>query len=414
MGKSKKKELVVNKRPYRIQILVSAFHGLWLLVFTFFWLNQPFTYGDEMTLIQLTSGIKHYLFPMLVQVSDLNQRLEKPDKKDFLFVNVSYDRELIEKKKDGLPVGKTDITDRKKLARFFNILNQKPDNHKFVLCDIFFKDISPDDTILLNEMEKMKNLLIPYHKQSGQWEMPIFDVDKGMADYITGDANGTFLKFGLTEGDHKTIPLIMYEKLNNARFEKKAGLFFSDGKLSLNSIVLDFRIQPRDLEKGGDYNPFYINLGEMLILPDKAVLDLVKNRIVVIGDYEDRDIHETVIGDMPGSLLLLNVYLALVNGDHQISFLFVIFLFAAYTFISYQIFFGNRIEEREWLVRIIQSVIKGKLITKLANYLLIMGAFSVFMYFFFNIHINIMVIAFYLTFLERTVKIFKQKQGIQK
>ncbi len=155
---------------------------------------------------------------------------EKPDKADFLFVNVAYDKKLIQKREKGLFRGNQEITDRKKLARFFRVLNQKPDNHRFLLCDIFFQDPCdhalqdpcaddpappcPDDSRLMAEMAKMRNLIIPYHKneETGQWEFPIFqDIERGVADYTTGDTKGTFLKFTLMDEGRKTIPLLMYE-----------------------------------------------------------------------------------------------------------------------------------------------------------------------------------------------------------
>jgi len=63
---------------------LSAVHAILLICLSFHWLNQSLTYGDELLLIQLSSGVRYFLL----------DDEEKPDKKDFLFVNTAYDRTL--------------------------------------------------------------------------------------------------------------------------------------------------------------------------------------------------------------------------------------------------------------------------------------------------------------------------------
>ena len=66
---------------------LSAVHAILLICLSFHWLNQSLTYGDELLLIQLSSGVRYFLL----------DDEEKPDKKDFLFVNTAYDRTLADK-----------------------------------------------------------------------------------------------------------------------------------------------------------------------------------------------------------------------------------------------------------------------------------------------------------------------------
>ncbi|MDM8550057.1 CHASE2 domain-containing protein [Desulfobacterales bacterium HSG2] len=384
-------------------ISLSVIHALWMLILTFVWLNRSVTYGDEMFLIQMTSGVKRLILGLE----------EKPDKNDFLFVNVAYDRKLIEKRKNGIFSGNQDITDRAKLAQFFRVLSQRPDNHRFILCDIFFRDPSPDDRMLLTEMRKMRHILIPYHKTApGRWEFPIFDgIESGAADYTTADTKGTFLKFALTGEDmRKTIPLRMYERLHSATFRKKGFLYLMNGKLSLNSVILDFRIRNSHLNEGGYYGDFCMNLWELLSLPDAVLHELTKDRIIVIGDLKERDMHETVFGETAGTLILLNAYLSLVNKENIVSAPLIMVLFGVCLLLSFHIFSGKTLEERQWRIRMIRSVIRGRFIAKLVNYLLVLGAFSVILYFIFNIHINILLIAAYLTVLESVIRYVGKKR----
>ena len=372
----------------RLRAAVCLIHGLWLLFLTFLWINQSITYKDELFEIQLTSGIRHLFFSAEAE----------PESDDFLFINTAYDRKLIEKYENGILLGNEDITDREKLVRFFRILNQNPESCKFVLCDIFFQDQSPDDDLLWAEMRKMKSLLIPYSKNSsGEWENPIFgDIPKGIVDYTTGDAKGTFLKFRLTETDrnimHKSIPLLMYEKLYSAEFGKWGFLYVMGRKLSLNAMVPHFRI--RNIDNSG----YYMNLGEILKTPEPVMLNLAKKRIIVIGDFRERDKHETIFGNMPGPLLLVNAYLSIVKGDNLISPIFLICLFAVYTTISYKLFYGKRLDENQIDIRLGRRFFR--FIGKPLSYGLMLGIVSVILYLIFNIHINILLIAVYLSVID--------------
>ena len=376
------------------KLMISLAHAFGLIALTFFWLNQSYTYGDEFFLVQMTSGIRHIVL-----------KSEKPDKDDFLFINVAYDRELIPKLDgSGFEIGNQDITDRKKLAQFSHILNENANSHKFIICDIFFKEDSPHDDLLLKEMKQMKNLIIPFHKpKSDQRDIPKFPVQSGLADYEAADTKGSFLKFRLMEDTDRSIPLIMYEKLHHAEFRETPLGYAMNGKYSLNSFILDFRVRYAYLFQGNKGYPSAY-LGNILLLPETEIREMVRDRIVIMGDFTEEDVHESVFGDIPGSLILLNAYLGLVNGDNVISIHFLIFLSVIYLMISYNMFYGKKIEERQWAIRMIRALIRGGFIAKLLDYLVIMGAVSVVSYFIFNIHVNILLIAAYLTVLGHIIR----------
>ncbi len=183
-----------------------------------------------------------------------------------------------------------------------------------------------------------------------------------------------------------------------------------NGKLSLNSIILDLRIRNSHLNEDGHYGDFFMNLWELLCLPDVLLLEMVKDRIVIVGDFTEHDMHETVLGNMAGPLILLNAYLSLVNEENIVSLPFLLTLFAAYLLISWRIISGRSLEERRWGIRMLRSVIRGRLITKLVNWLLILAALSAGLYVVFNIHINILLIAADLTALEWGVRHAREKR----
>jgi len=101
---------------------------------------------------------------------------------------------------------------------------------------------------------------------------------------------------------------------------------------------------------------------------------------------------------MPGPLLLVNAYLSIVKGDNLISPFFLICLFAVYTTISYKLFYGKRLEEYQTDMRLGRRFFR--FIGKPLSYGLMLGLVSVILYLIFNIHINILLIAVYLSVID--------------
>jgi len=402
MGFFKKK---IDKTTKRIRghILVSVLHSFAMLFLTLFLLNQRLIYGDEMTLIQITSAFKK-----LVLKIDT-----KPARDELLFVNVAYDPVLVEKlDDDGIPVGEQPITDRKKLARFFEILNKKPDNYKFVICDIFFADPSPDDSLLSAQITKMKNIIIPFHENDdGSYELPIFDVENGFADYDV--MSDSFLKFRLLYKDTiKSLPLRMYEMTHN-RFLKKFGfLYFMGGKPSFNTMVLDFKVRYYDILEDVSPDPYpFVHLGELLSLNENIIQETVKGKIIMLGDFKERDLHQTIFGSMPGTIILLNAYLTLVNRDNIIDYFFILYLLICYFLISLDLFSPHVKTERRYIAAITKYKI-GNFIVKYVGFVVYLAVISLISYFIFNIHINILVIALYLKIVEYVIAYYRKKKHI--
>ena len=87
------------------------------------------------------------------------------EKKDALFVNVAYDKQLIERHDDyGMTVGNVDITDRTKLKSFLETL-QRTDGYKYVFLDVRFEKgfDSPEDSALFSLIKNMRNIVVATH-----------------------------------------------------------------------------------------------------------------------------------------------------------------------------------------------------------------------------------------------------------
>jgi hypothetical protein len=397
------------------KILFCLSNSLLLILFTFYWIRLPFSFDDEPLLIQMTSSIRKIVF----------KESQKPAKKNYLFVNVSWDKKLIEKLDDyQIPVGNQAITDRKKLAQFLEIINHKPLNHKYLLMDVSFSDPSEDDSLLQQQFNKTQNYIVSYHKDdSGEPEYPIFNVKRGLSDYLMGQGDYSiisgddkYLKCHLIQCDTlKTTPLIMYEKIHHKKYRKGYFLFdFIDKDLVSPSFIIDFRIRNYDLTESSD--PYAkLNLGDILALPAEEIESLVKDRIVIIGDFEDRDIHDTIFGNMPGSLILLNTFIALENEDPVISFPFLLFLLLAFCLISWTcVSNGNLLEDfansrnnRGFVYHTIR-IFKGFL--GYFSYFLLL---YVFCYFLFDKHLTVLILSLYMEIINRLFIYFRKKHKLR-
>lgn len=380
-------------------LTLSFLHSVFLVFITFWLLERNYTYGDEKFLIKWGSIVKKKILGMDA----------KPPANDFLFINTSYDNMLIDKTDDdGFTVGNQVITDRQLLAKLFSMINTSG-SCKYVLCDIFFADKSPYDSALYTQLKTLKNVIVPFHlKPDGTPEYPLFKVNIGLTDYNIID--GGFLKYSLTRQDTlKSIPLKMYEDMTGSYFTNVFPFSYMNGDLSFNNIIIDFKIRYYDLleEKNPGHYP-YVNLGEFLSLPDSMIANSLKNRIILIGNLKTSDMHSTPIGTMPGTLILLNTYLTLDSKENLIKPYMIFILLLSYFLISLDVFSSKDLSERKF-TRIISSNKTGKFFIKIFTYIFYLGVTSLIIYFLYNIHINILIIAVYLKILDSILTYARQK-----
>lgn len=393
---------IFRKKHITPLIIYSVLHSLFL-VFTSLWLvNQHFVYGDEKVLFQITAGVKKIILGIE----------NKPDPKDYIFVNVSYDNMLIQMLDDeGFPVGNQPITDRKKLAMFFERLNKRPDSYKYTLCDIFLKDSSSFDSLLNSRILNTKNLIIPYHiNDSGMVELPLFGVNRGLADYSA--IQYVFMKYPLiTRDTMKSIPLKMFEDVTGKKFVKNKIFSTLGGKPCFSTMIVDFKLRYYELlDRNSEKMYFLANLGDLLRLPDSAFYKSINNKIILIGDFYERDIHQTLFGKMSGTLILFNIYFSLLQNETLISFWLVLLLFIGYFMISYDLFSDSDLKERKYARKISHTKL-GKFIFKVLSYVVYLMIISTVTYFIFNIHINILILAFYLKGVDSLLKYLRNKKS---
>jgi len=374
-----------------MMVLFFVLHSFFLTMVSIYLLNLPFIYEDEQYLVQATSVVKKFLI----------RTQTKPDRKRFLFVNVAWEKQLIDKFDDQeFLLGKQAVTDRKKIAGFLRRINSEPINHQYLLCDIHFIDPSDNDEELQHEFDKLKNYIVSHSPNINEEDSnTVINTKKAVSGYETYNID-KFIKFTLVQSDSlKSIPVRMYEDLYHKKLEIDKYFFRIENKFILNSFIVDFKIWSFDLSENSEYKYDLINLGDFLYLPDSAFKKLTQNRIIVIGDYEVNDVHETIYGRMSGPLILLNTFLALENEDNVISPFFVAYLFICFFIISgYCIDFKTRQKKGLYLMKAKNHLIDEAL--GFLAYLFLLALVSSISFFLFNIHLTILLFSSYLYFLD--------------
>ena len=311
----------------RRKIVISTAIASFMMLFCYFITNMDWPISGEQ---QVMSFCDEYL--------DWRKNDKMND--SVLFVNVSYDLELTDKlgksMNDKDTIGNTAIADRNKLYNllcFFDSLENPP----FILLDIFFeKGIkTPIDDKLFSLINRMPHILVPYGGDSKDTlEDKRLHNKAYIAEYYPTIFQSSFVKYPYYPNSIKSLPLVMYEdkylcggKLNDYC------LFYTDnGYLARKSVVLNFECEPAD--------SIIHNLGE-LVGPDnlfKDEPDLASRKYVVIGSFYERDMHNTYKKEkVSGTVILFNAYLALLHGQHILSYCIGALLFMMFFVYSYLI-----------------------------------------------------------------------------
>ena len=208
---------------------------------------------------------------------------------------------------------------------------------------------------------------------------------------------GGFLKFKLFQSKQApTLPVYLYEKISQHKIISKNGWYYDNNRLMMNSIIIDYQIRAHELIEEGEYP--IISLSELLILPEEIIVnEFLKGRMILLGDF-NLDKHETIFGETPGTLILLNVFLNLMDGHHIIRFWWIIFLLLSFTFFSRLMLFPDNKAYENKHINYIQPLIKS------ATFLALVSIIS---YLVFNQHIQVLVITVYINILRFVIEFRK-------
>lgn len=393
----------MSQRPHSRKklFLISIVNAILMLGLAYYWLSLPRTFGDEAFFIKWSSLVRKSLLGFD----------DKPDPEEVLFIDVSGSKTTIPDP-DALSFmpdagyHRKVITNRAELAELFRYMEPYRQEIKFVLCDVLFEDSTAYDQQLESSMQRFGDrILAVSHLEEGEKLLtPAIDVPHGLATYRS--TSGSFLKFPiLLEDSLKTIPTMMYERLDGKAYSSLGPLHTFDGRLSLPAPIVDFKIRPSDFRTGADLaesNYAIYPLGTILeahtVMPPEEFSKFFRGKFVLIGDYKN-DIHETPFGDSPGMLLVYNAYLTMSNQQHVIRLRWIGFLFLSFLLLSYRIFADIQTSKPEIITKVFNSRF-GQLLVESVDEMVILIIVTLLSYFLFNIHINILILFIYLKMIE--------------
>lgn len=396
------------------RLFLSVANGLVMLGLVFVAMRLPYAHGDEQAVVQGLSVARRVLLKWE----------EKPPKDNFLFIDTQYDIELIEAyDREGFPIGKQVITDRRLLGKLVQILNAYPDSGRFVLFDIHLLERSgAGDSLLQAQLPRTLGLLgtaIP--TDTGMLRGP-FRYPIAPAYYQpVGEA---FYKYALTTPlGELSYPLAMLAAHDRQRVHTTWFTVNTGNHVFFRTLVPDFAIRSYDvLQAPLEQRYKYETLGNLLsgALTDSLVAAQLAGRTIVLGHFGALDSHQTLYGETAGALILLNTYLSLQNGEGAISVVFILFLLLAFSGISWLLLdpqeptlrLSGWLERKTTWYRKLSGIVRTTLLEAI-TYPLLLLMVAVVSWLVFGVAVSVLYLV-YLLFAERQLVVWRSRRAAAK
>lgn len=328
---------------------------------------------------------------------------------DYVFINISYDKELVPVYDEyGLPEGVMDITNRTKLTEF---LSQLDNQQKYVMMDVLLDNRyrSESDSLLTETILKNDRIGIARSSTADLIDKRLID-KSGFIDYSTDIYETNFVKYEFLKDGEETLPYKIYLSENsNGEIRSWGPFYFKDVKLAWKSLILRFPIKlwnetihdHGNVVKEGLQEKLILNLGSDILDMGIDIPSLVKDKIVVIGDFREDDIHDTYLGKIAGPVINVNALEALCNNELVIPWWIVVFLIIFYGLTTYFILLPkgynnlvNKLLNHKWL--------QNKIIQYLLSFIGFSAIFTIVggtVYLIFGRDINVFIPSLWFTFL---------------
>ena len=301
----------INRRRW----IIASCSSIILLFLSYLHNNLPLFTGENIVGYACAEWIRNKIDPDTIEETNV------------VYINTAYDRQLTTYKEDGMVQGNADITDREKLLKLLQGLQQTA--YKYIFIDIRFEkgcesENPAVDSALFAQIANMDSIvLVCHHDLKNMAGVPV----KKMAynDYYSTISTG-FIRYQYMMGKDKTMPIYAYKELTGDSISRHLGMFFfSSGRPCYNSLFLTFSPNKK---VSGSRN----NMGKYILQSKQFQSDLSKmanGKIVVIGDMT-HDLHDTYSGEHAGGQILASAMLALMNGKHLVNGWLMLFLFLLY------------------------------------------------------------------------------------
>lgn len=280
--------------------------SIFMVVCSYMFSNLSASLTGEPNILQGIELAKDYL--------DLGSP-EKSAPDSIVFVNVSYDRELVDYD-DGINEGNIDITDRRKLIQLLEYA--KDTDYRYIVLDIAFADkLYPKDSLsdsLFNLIQTLPRIVVAKSNDFTTDER--LNEKEGLVDYVTTVFDDSFTKIPLIEGDTKALAMHIFEDLHDVRIKSHCNLLYTcENQIVRRCIYPKMYINNRNLS--------FLNLGSMLLngtmYTRDDIVKLLTRKIIVVGAISGPlDKQNTYIGNLSGAVINANIYLSLCNGAYKI------------------------------------------------------------------------------------------------
>jgi hypothetical protein len=381
-------------REHRKVVLISAIHALLLAILTLVWMNLSWEFGDEVIVARINQIARYEIF-------NPKNKVVEQFKKDLLLINTSYDKTLVEYEND-FGAGTRAITDRKKLADFFHTINNGPGAPSIVVVDIIFDNPSPDDSLLRTELGKITNLVISSEiGDDGNPVRPWPGLNFALAQYQT--TTGRFLKYNLVDDTIHYLPAEMYHEAKGTRFKEWAGLVRTRPGWWMNSFIVDLPVRKAHIDNG---EVLMWNLGDALTFPPDEVKSIVEDKIMIVGDFYEYDLHQTLLGEQPGPLIVANAYLGMLQGVPRIKLLDGFLIFTLYFFSTMYVLTWRKHKDK-----LLTDKRKFTNLLKYLTYILVFSLYSILLYLLTSRHFQLLIFGLYFNLFEYLVDRYKPNVG---
>lgn len=334
----------------RRNLLIALASGLGVFVVTWFYINSYYTLSVEDDLLSRETFFIHRLLK------------RKPQRnKKFVFISTGKDLNLID---DTAGYGNIAVTDRYKLFKLLQAINKANARPEYILLDLqfyypytysvddsvqtlvkqsnvpfFFPNKSVDDS-LSEEIKRNSRIAISVLLDNDTIQRPMYLANYGIADYKT---YGSFLnKFLISYHNLNSIsmPGLLHQKMDAANYTGNRLISFCNNQPCFNYIWPEYYYDESDVKADSTYQEYHI--GSLLpLLNDAAtVRSLFKGKVIFVGNFED-DVHDTPAGKIPGTIVLADIYLSLLNGKHLVSWWWVLFMVIMFTILSYMAIYNQ-------------------------------------------------------------------------
>lgn len=267
-----------------------------------------------------------------------------------VYMNIGYDKELATVVDDfGDTIGSATVTDRNTLLRMLKILENS--DYKYIILDVRFdrETQTPNDTLLWRQISRMNRICYSRHSEGEDAAKDICGEKSAKSDYGVTLSTG-FTRWQFIQNHEASLPVKVYSDLSGRMIKKKGWFYFDNGRLCINTLFIPLTAELGEATKeSGEVRYPYVGSDLLRLDSDEEIQMMVKDKVVVIGDFEE-DMHDTYVGSIAGPVLMAHTLNQLMHRRHICSVWEIVFLFLIFILIGYYTSKGDSIWDKiKWI-----------------------------------------------------------------